>query len=194
VRDKAGETLTYAPAHSAFDGKYRSIRVEVNGVKSARLQYRRGYFATPDVPGLSSEQKKQAFIAAMQRNAPASSGILLKAKFSNAAGGNNVQIDYAIDTRDLELQDASNCDQKMNIVVGAVAYASGPQQANRIFQAFDPTLSPDAVASVAKNGLRVRQQLALAPGPLTIRLGVLDLTSGRMGTLDVPYGVAEVSR
>jgi VWFA-related protein len=183
-------TLTYTPPHSAFDGKYRSIRVEVDGVKGERLQYRRGYFAAPDASGLSAEEKQQAFIAAMQRNVPASGGILLDAKISPVAGENNVQIDYAIDPRDLEMRDAPDCGQKIDIVAGAVAYTAGQQQPNRIFQVFDPTLSPGAVAEDRANGVRVRQQLALAPGPVTIRVGVLDLTSGRMGTLDVPYRLA----
>jgi hypothetical protein len=44
-------------------------------------------------------------------------------------------------------------------------------------------------AAVRKAGIAFRPQLALLPGKYRLRLGVVDMSNGRIGTLDVPFTV-----
>jgi hypothetical protein len=48
-------------------------------------------------------------------------------------------------------------------------------------------LDAEHYGAVRKNGIAFRPQLALPPGKYRLRLGVVDMTNDRIGTLDVPF-------
>jgi hypothetical protein len=53
----------------------------------------------------------------------------------------------------------------------------------------DATLRPEAYQEVMRTGLPFHQELDLKPGSYTLRLGVLDRGSQKIGTVDVPLTV-----
>jgi hypothetical protein len=146
------------------------IKLKVDGVKDSELHYRRGYFAVSDTV-VDPNQQHHSFVAAMQRNAPESSDVLFKAKLSDAGAKDKIQIDYAIDAQDITFKDEQNCGKKLNMVVGAVAWTLDKKEPTRIFQIFDPVLTPEAFASYESNGIKVRQQMILGPGPAIVGPG-----------------------
>lgn len=185
--------LSYVPNRKDYDGNYRVIKLKVDGVKDSELHYRRGYFSVSDTV-LDPNQQHHSFVAAMQRNAPESSGVLFKAKLSDAGAKDKIQIDFAIDARDITFKDEQNCAKKLNMVVGAVAWTLDKKEPTRIFQIFDPVLTPEAFASYESNGIKVRQQIILGPGPAIVRLGVMDLATGKIGTVNIPYKIFSADR
>jgi len=52
-------------------------------------------------------------------------------------------------------------------------------------------LSPEQYEAVANKGIVFHQQLHLPPGHYRLRLGVSDLGTRRIGTLDMPIEVAQ---
>ena len=50
-------------------------------------------------------------------------------------------------------------------------------------------LDPAHYDAVRKNGIAFRPQLALPAGSYRLRLGVVDMTNSRVGTLDAPFTI-----
>src|SRR5262249_21383853 len=56
------------------------------------------------------------------------------------------------------------------------------------------TLSQQNYAQVMKTGIPLHQEMELKPGTYTLRLGVIDRGSQRIGTIDVPLTVTGDSK
>jgi VWFA-related protein len=178
-------SLSYQPASIASDGKYHSIEIRIDGIKGSRLQYRRGYYALAET-SKDPEKTKELFVAAMQRGAPIAGGITFKATLSHLSPGLETTVDYVIDTSSLSLKDGPDCSKKINLVIGAVAWKDSVLKVETGFKIFDQSLTQEEFRIAQLRGLRVRQTLAESSGQTFYKLGVMDLTTGRLGTLDYP--------
>ena len=52
-------------------------------------------------------------------------------------------------------------------------------------------LDPEAFRKLFASGMPMHQELMLAPGRYRLRLGVTDLTTHRVGTLDMPVEIKQ---
>nr|WP_246409241.1 VWA domain-containing protein [Granulicella aggregans] len=190
-------SLSYQPPDTPDDGKYHAIELKVDGAKKSDLQYRRGYYAiaapeagaqtaprTESTPG--PDKRRAAFRDSMQQNAPAEKGITFKAKLSRSPSTKQTTVEYLIDSSSLIAMDQPDCGQKLNLVIGAVGWKKSDQKPVTGFKYLEQVFTPDAYSSIQVNGLRFRQTLEDSTNRIFFRLGVLDLTSGKIGTLDFP--------
>jgi hypothetical protein len=104
-----------------------------------------------------------------------------------------IQVASTIDPSGLELITTADGHKRGQIRVLLVALeetsevdqggtAAPPQTTSVLNLDFDPALYPKLLAS----GIGITQQLKLKPGRYRLRLGVEDLRSHRLGTLDMP--------
>jgi hypothetical protein len=180
-------TLAYVPDNHEWNGKYRKI--EVKAAKGLRLTYRRGYFAT-EKKELSEEESRQLFQTAMQPYLPEYTMVLMKVKvLAPDATSKLVRIDYAVNARDVSFSDPGDQHEHAVLDFLATAWDKNNQDAGRVGKTVRAALPPQSYVQVMKTGIPLHQELELKPGTYTLRLGVIDRGSQRIGTVDVPVTV-----
>lgn len=200
-------TVGYAPREARNDGAYHTIKVGLEGRKY-ELQYRRGYYAVdssergPGLPTLNT------ITAAMEPGVPPVSQVIFEARVLPAgdselhglqptpgpAGrpGDPLQppvtryfVDYSIDPHQLVLKDLPDGKRQAELEVTQAVYGTGGKRLNSTDAGLEVTLTAAQMARDMQNGMRVRQEIDVPAGPVWLRLGVRDATSGRMGTMEV---------
>ena len=180
-------TLAYAPDNHEWDGKYRKI--EIKAAKGLHLSYRRGYFAT-EKKELSEEESRQLFQTAMQPYLPEYTMVLMKVKVVPPdATSKVVRIDYAVNARDISFNDPGDQHQHAVMDFLATAWDKNNQDAGHAGKTVHAALSTQSYAQIMKTGIPLHQELELKPGTYTLRLGVIDRGSQRIGTVDVPVTI-----
>ena len=201
-------TLGYVPEDAKDDGAYHAIVVRVPEEKY-ELAYRHGYYAAgPNQAG----QKPGALTpmtAAMEPGIPPLSQVIFEARVLPAgdpalhglrptpgAGGKPAAplkspvtryfVDYSIDPHQLELKDLPDGRQQAELEITQELYDGAGQRVNSTDAGLEVTLTAVQMAMDLKSGVRVRQEIDVPGEDVSLRLGVRDASSGRIGTVEVP--------
>jgi len=185
-------TLAYRPQNQKADGRFHKIRVELVR-KGYSLSYRRGYFAF-DKPSTSNSVLE--LNAAVEPETPESTMLTLKSEVEQSGAG-IVKVASTLDMANMTLVSTDDGHRRGKLLVLLVAYDDTPGMvAQTLSEALPQTfamLNLDFDASqyqrTAIDGISFTQQLKLKPGSYRLRLGVADLQSHRLGTLDMPIHV-----
>jgi VWFA-related protein len=191
-------TVSYAPSNKKWDGSLRKIEVKV-ARQNVRLTYRRGYYAVADpfAPVLKikttkmDEQKR--LIEAVQPGTPQTPAILMKAKVVASGADQPVEIDYAIDARNLTLLENDHGTRKVSYQLVAVAWDKQQKNAAQAWEMVDKEIGPEQASDILRRGVKSRRFLALRPGEYELYLGVIDLESKKIGTLVIPLEISETA-
>lgn len=186
-------TLAYAPENHKWDGKYR--RLEVKSTQGgAKLTYRRGYYAVADPGALkgkaADDQIALLFATAMHPEAPTSTMVLLKVQvLAPDAGHKTVRIDYAINPQDVTFDDTPDNRKHLALDLMAVAWQKDGKSGGESSDKLDTAVSLTVYRNAMQSYVPAHQELELKPGTYSLRLGVVDRNSRRIGTLDVPLTI-----
>jgi VWFA-related protein len=190
-------TLAYNPENRKFDGKYRKLEVKCSH-GGTKLTYRRGYYAVPDsviAPNGKAvdDQVALLFATAMHPEAPTSTMVLLKVQvLPPDATHNTVRIDYAISPHDIIFADAPDNKKHVAIDLMAVAWDKDGKNGGESSDKIDTTVSLSTYENAIRSFIPAHQELEVKPGTYTLRLGVVDRNSRRIGTVDVPLSIPAV--
>jgi hypothetical protein len=183
-------SVAYVPANSNWDGEYRKI-----GIKIARsgvyARYRRGYYAVV-AKEHSGNQAEQMLVSAMQPTLPESTMLLLRVRVVPPdLEHSSVRIDYAVAAQDLSFTDVTdiNKDKNANIEFIAIAWDKNHLNAGQVVDTTEVWVGTSAFEEVMLTGFPEHQELDLKPGSYMLRLGVVDLVSQKIGTVDVPLTI-----
>ena len=182
-------TLAYAPENHNWNGQYRKIEVKT-GLKGAKLTFRRGYYANEE-KGFTGDEAAKALATAMQPMSPASTMLLIKAQVLPPDGEHKtVRIDYAVNTEDISFTDVA--DQKKHAAVDfmSVARDADFKVAGYSTDSVEADFLPAVYKQIMQTGFPAHQELNLKPGKYTLRLGVIDRGSQKIGTVDVPITIS----
>jgi VWFA-related protein len=199
-------TLAYAPENRDYNGAYR--RVEVKLVEGHYdLEYRRGYYAyNPATADKLMPGRVSPLIAAMQhgglplsqvpfevRVVPATDPVLAGEQISPDPAGALAKTlkppliryvaDFTIDPDGLDSRALPDGRKHTEVELTEVAYDVEGIRENYADGGF-------AVDGAAGQRLRLHQEIDLPAGKAYLRIGVHDLMSGRIGTLEIPLTVA----
>ncbi len=200
-------TLGYAPPEMKDDGAYHTITVRMEEGKY-ELAYRRGYFAVDPNETGQETQMLSPITEAMEHGVPPLSQVIFMARVLPAgdpelhglqptpgpAGkpADPLQppvtryfVDYSIDPHSLALKDLSNGMQQAELEVTQAVYDPEGKRLNFTDAGLEVTLTAAQMAHDMQAGMRVRQEIDVPAGPVWLRLGVRDATSGRIGTLEL---------
>ena len=187
-------TIAYIPENHDWNAKYRKIEVKC-AQEGAKLNYRRGYYALAET-GLAAngkvadDQVALLFATAMQPEAPTSTMVLMKVQvLSPDAAHKTVRIDYAIDPHDVTFADSAEKARHVMLDLMAVAWDKNGKIAGESSDKIDASISPKVYDEVMRTSIPAHEELEVKPGTYTLRLGVVDRNSKRIGTLDVPLTV-----
>lgn len=178
-------TFAYSPEKADSDSGFRHIQVRVNR-KDVKLAYRQGYY--PAAWQLSPEERKaNPLIVAMRPGTPQSTMLQLTAQVSPPnANSAAVRVDYRIDINAVEFSETTDHRRHAVIDCLAVAFDIEGRAAGQASNAMDVTLGDAEYQAALRDGLPFHQELTLPAGTYTLRLGILDRGSQKVGTLDVP--------
>ena len=180
-------TLAYQPTNHRFDGGLRQIRIATRG-KSLSLTYRRNYLATAS-PSAATVQPL-SLVAAMRPGLPPATGIRLTATPElPEAGSSTVGVTCAIDAHDLSLtlDDAGRRHGKVEVLLAARPRSGSTQgRQPQVTAMLDLNLDPEQYQAMTTDGVRFRQHLDVPSGTWSLHLGVIDLSTGQIGTVSMP--------
>lgn len=183
-------TVAYSPSNHEWKGKYRKIEVKAAS-PGAELTYRRGYYAIPE-RAIGADRTKAEMGAALQLSVPEFTGLLVKVQVLPPDTEHKaVRIDYAVDAHDISFSDSSELRKQGSIGFAAVAWDKDLKLAGQVVETKEAKYPPEIYKEILRTGLGFHQELELKPGTYTLRLGVLDLTSHKIGSVGVPITVPE---
>ncbi len=178
-------TLAYQPTNHNWNGQLRRIHVALAG-HGYSLSYRRSYVALPE---RATSNATAQFATAMRLEAPPASALVLRVVPPSAQKG-LLQMDATINLQGVGLTVDPSGERRGRLQVRTVAYpVDRPAVAAELNSVMNVGLTPEDYTAVLGSGIKVRQTLHLPGGKFLVRLGVLDLTTGRVGTLTVPVTV-----
>jgi VWFA-related protein len=186
-------TLAYTPENHKWDGKYRKLEVKC-GQAGTKLTYRRGYYAVADPEAVKGkvvdDQIALLFATAMHPEAPTSTMVLLKVQvLPPDASHKTVRIDYAIDPQDVSFVDTPDKLKHVALDLMAVAWDKDGKDGGDSSDKIDTTVSLSSYQNAMRSYIPAHQEFEVKPGTYTLRLGVVDRNSRRIGTVDVPLTV-----
>jgi len=188
-------TLAYTPPKEDESGGYHRVVVKVPG-KGYKLAYRRGYYSIPQ-PSASGAAGTAALRAALQPGMPPATSMLLTAslQLANAtrpeASSKDVKVNYVIDSNGVDFADVPGDKKHVQIDCMVIAFDSSGKEVAHASDTLDATIPPNAYAAVQQYGLPAHQLISLPPGKYNLRIGVMDRTTGQIGTVDAPLEVPE---
>jgi len=199
-------TLAYAPPTPKFNDVYRKIEVRMDE-GNYTLEYRRGYFdEDPAAAAKSMPGRISPLIAAMQhgviplsqvpfeiRVVPSTDPVVTGEQLSPDPAGalartlkpplTRYVADFTIDQQGLDSRALPDGRKHTEVELTEVAYDVEGIRENYTDGGF-------AVDGAPGERLRLHQEIDLPAGKVYLRIGVRDLMSGRMGTLEIPLTVA----
>jgi VWFA-related protein len=174
----------FYPAEETLDGKFHELKVKVRA-KGTDVRYRRGYFATADVP-LTNEQRDQEITAAVSSPLE-STGVAMKVRVDPAdqPKPGSLRLVVGIDLNTLTL--APKGDHHAGAVqLIMLQQASDGRHLTKTDEIIKLDLTPEEFARMTNDGLVLVKYLKPEPDAFQIRVFVLDTNSGALGSVFVP--------
>lgn len=183
-------TLAYQPTDHNWNGQLRHIKVSLNG-DGYQLSYRRSYLALPEQPAANTDAQ---FALAMRMGSPPSTALVLRATPPMEVKPGVMQLDASIDLQGIGFTVDDANERRGRLQVRLLAYpVSGPTPAFELNSVMKVGLTAEDYAAVSKTGIPVRQSLHLPAGQFLLCFGVLDVDTGRIGTLTLPVTVGSTT-
>jgi VWFA-related protein len=187
-------TIAYRPSNDKWNGQFRKIHVELVG-KSGSLDYRHGYFADPDTHA-SSDSVRDLHIA-MQPATPESTMLALSSRVRlPTAQHPALSVDSVLDPSNAGFTTTPDGKHHAQFLVLLVALNDGEQQVAAPPQSsglLKLDLTQDQYQIAITSGVPLHQELTLKPGKYRLRLGVSDMSTHNLGTVDMPVDLSATS-
>jgi VWFA-related protein len=181
-------TLIYKPTNNQWDGRFRKIQVEAEG--SGSLIYRRGYFATSG--GMVTDGGDDLRLA-MRPGVPEETSLRLRTKLlPNDPQHPGLLVETTLTTEDVAFTTSPDGHRHATLFVQIAAFNDGKQQPKSLPQTAGTLhidLDSQRYEFIRSAGIAYRQQLTLKPGKYRVVLGVIDESSRKLGTLEVPVTI-----
>ncbi len=195
-------TLSYTPTDKRMDGGYRRIEIKLRDAKY-KLSYRRGYF-TEDAKKPAAVNPPDPLRPLMEPGLPDFSQILYEIKVSPsnpqpAAGaaraGDNTKLkgpvtrysaDFAISTKDVKFETTPDGMHHGNIEVSLVAYDHDANPLNWLVRTTEMSITPQLYAAFLQGGVQLHEEIDVPEGTISLRTGVYDSASKKVGSLEIP--------
>ena len=207
-------TVSYSPTNRKYDGRFRKIRVKVNG-RGLRIAHRSGYYAEdPNHPTEKSDEvMRNLNMAGMLHGAPESRQIPFETRIvpvgepktvnAKEAGiqreGKNApttvklqryRIDFAIPAASLRFDSRPEGKFHGSFRILVNSYSPDGQGILQASTTAVADLKPENYRSVLSEGLRLHQEFDVPADAGYLRLGVADMSSSYIGTLELPLPIA----
>jgi VWFA-related protein len=178
-------TLGYYPDDKNWNGEFRSIKVKVDR-EGIQLHHRGGYFATNTGPVAerSAKSRGHSMSEALSLEAPAATGMFFEASFvpPSPSTGNRSLVKFAVDPQMIAFEKA--VDQLEHASLDCVVRVYSPKGAllKTASSTMNAKLSSESFSKVMQSSFPCQQSMDLPAGTYLLRLGVIDNSTGLLGT------------
>ena len=187
-------TLAYYPTDKNWNGKFRKIHVKVDrpGIK---LRYRLGYYAMDPKTVVARNKKEQTaiFSDAMSIETPVATALSFHAGVvvPPAPAQNHVVVNFGIVPQALSFEQDAAGVHHAQAECAVTAFTDKGKYVKSVGGVATATLKPEAFNRLMQSYFPCRQIIELPSGNYVLRLGVRDLTTGLVGTLNARVRVPE---
>jgi len=207
-------TIGFFPS-GKLDGHYRRIKVNVDD-GHYDLAYREGYYADPgNKPSGHNPGEPNSVVAAASHGAPSATQVLFAARVlpatdpafagakmdtSAAVGAMAAKlkgqmrlyiVDFTVDPSTVTFNSTADDAREAQLEFVLTAYDQDGSRVNYVDKGFQINLNSERYKWTLDHGLRARIALDVPAAQTSLRIAVQDLTTGRVGSLEVPLYAAK---
>jgi len=187
--------LGYYTTNAALDGKFRRIKVAVNGAQQiAKLDYRSGYFASKEFKKFDSSDRERQLQEALMLGDPITdlSLALETDYFRQASDRYYVPVSVKMPGSDLELAKHGNAETTRLDFIGEIRDSKNTIQGS-VRDFITVKLSGETAAQLAKKTVAYDTGFVLAPGTYSVKFLARENETGKMGTFEAKFVVPDLS-
>jgi len=177
-------TLAYAPSNTDWNGKFRAIKVTTSR-PGVELRYRTGYFAVPDQPLQPTESERMAAEAQWSSLEATEIGMSAHATMGSLQGKPVLSFKLTVDSAGLRFVD-ENGRHATDLLLLVTQKAEDGHVVHGDSRTLQLKLKDDTYQLTMTQGLQVTAGVVLDPATTQLRLVMLDHSTGRLGSLDIP--------
>ena len=177
--------IAYYPDSSAWHGEFHKIIVKTSR-SGVRLAYRQGYYARPDAgDGKSTAAELQE---AACRDLLTSTSVLLAAKAYPADQPGGVRYAMVIDPTTVNFAVIGDDSRALTLRLGVCTFDKSGKPLQFLQAAVEQKFTAKQYAAIqAQRGFPDSVILVPGPGTAVVRLLIQDESTGRMGSVNVPF-------
>ena len=189
--------IGYYSTHIATDGKYRRVRVTLNGTLSASadLSYRQGYYADKAFGNFTTADKERQLEDALMLDNPVTEiTIAMEVNYFQLNRAEYfVPVAVKIPGSELALAKRRGAVRTLIDFIGEVKDDNGYTIQN-MRDKLDIKLSDDTAAQLATRPIQYETGFTLLPGKYVIKLLARDSETGRIGTYQTAFTIPNLMR
>jgi VWFA-related protein len=182
--------IGYYSTHTAEDGKFRRVKVSLNGGVPGELSYRQGYFADKTFAKFTAADKeRQLEDALMLENPITDIPIAMEVNYFQLNSAQYfIPVAVKIPGSELALARRGGAQRTLIDFIGEVKDDYGYTMQN-VRDKLDIKLSDETAAQLATHPIQYQTGFTLLPGKYVIKLLARDAETGRMGTYQASFTV-----
>jgi VWFA-related protein len=187
--------LGYYTTDKADDGKFRRIKISLNGDLSAALDYRQGYYAGKEFKQFTPADKERQLEDALMLPDPITDlTIAMEIDYFQLNRAEYfTPIVVKIPGRELALAKRRGAAHTLLDFIGEIKDEDGTTVTN-LRDKVDIKLSDATAAELAKRPIEYDAGFTLLPGQYTIKFLARDAETGRMGTYQTTFAIPNLNR
>src|SRR5271157_1732229 len=186
--------LGYYSTNTALDGRYRRIKVQINGNPTAKLDYRSGYFAGKEFRQFTSTDRESQLQEALMLGDPVTDlTVALEVNYFRLAKDRYfVPVSVKIPGSDLELARQRGAETTRLDFIGEVKDAKGALAGN-VRDDITVKLKGETAGQLSKHNLEYDTGFTLQPGTYTLKFLARENETGKMGTFETKFVVPDLT-
>ncbi|HEX4605362.1 MAG TPA: VWA domain-containing protein [Candidatus Angelobacter sp.] len=178
-------TLEYYPENRKWDGQFRAIQVK-SSRPGVSLRYRQGYYALdPDkISKDETDSVAENFSRLLELDAPSVTGVLFQAQVVAPPDKNKkVLVTFHVDPQSIAFEHKDDGKEYAKVMCTVWAYGKDKDKPAMFSGTVNANLPANEYQLMMKQHfMPCSRELELKPGTYTLRMGVLDRTTNKIGT------------
>jgi VWFA-related protein len=178
--------LAYSPSHDQWDNKFREIKIKLNR-PGLDARYRKGYYAYSEDP--SDPKLRKAILSEAASTPLASTGLGMMAAVTEAPTPENprTSIRTVLDAHEVAFARNGEGKHEATLDLLLVVFDDKGKPLHQVVRTVRLNMEEAAYGTVLKNGMVVNVDSEAPLKSARVRLIVHDLSSGLVGSVDLPF-------
>ncbi len=188
--------LEYYTTNPTLDGRFRRIKITLNGYPDARLEFRQGYYAGKEFSKFTSVDKERQLEDALMLEDPITElTIAMEINYFQLNRAEYfVPIVVKIPGRELSLAKRGGADHTLIDFVGEIKDVYGGVTVTNVRDNVNIKLSDATAAELAHRPIEYDAGFTLLPGKYIIKFLARDDETGRIGTYQTTFEVPNLNK
>jgi VWFA-related protein len=184
--------LGYYSSNAALDGRYRRIKVQIDGNPTAKLDYRSGYFAGKEFKQFTTSDRERQLQEALMLGDPVTDlTVALEVNYFRLAKDRYfVPVSVKIPGSDIELARKGGAETTRLDFIGEIKDAKGALAGN---VRDDITVKLKGAGQLSTHNLEYDTGFTLQPGTYTLKFLARENETGKMGTFETKFAIPDLT-